>query len=610
MILLDGLRNYVRSILYICLFFVLIPQINAQDQRIADSLNIIYDTGKYKPEDKLEILKNLAKYHTDPEKKLEFSETLINESGSTDSFKYLFNGYLFKGTALRLKGNVTEALNSFLKASDIASSNNYQDELGEVTIAIADAYSVIENHRLATTYYNKGLSLIDKEENSQSYAIALFNLGDEYFKLGVLDSALYFYQQSGDIFRELDYQIGLAYILGNIGQVHTELQNYEIAETNLTNAIRILTELGDLYPVCVYLLDLSTIYTDRKDYNNALDYARQSLEYAKQFELKEVISDANLMISELYEKIGRPDQSFNYYKDYITYRDSINNLAAVQEMAELRTEYEVAQKQAEVDLLTKEAEIADLQDKRQKWVIFGTGLSLFLVGVLAISAFRRYKFVQATNQLIQSEKNRSEELLLNILPQETASELREKGSVKARKIEGVSVLFTDFIDFTRLAEHAAPEHIIKSLDYYFKKFDEITTKYNLEKIKTIGDSYMCAGGLHTGATQAKDVIRAACEMIQVVEEIKQSENDFTHYDIRIGVHTGPVVAGIVGTKKWQFDIWGDTVNIASGMETTSVAGKINISEQTYNKISDEFSAEYRGEKRIKNRGLVKMYFIT
>jgi adenylate cyclase len=153
--------------------------------------------------------------------------------------------------------------------------------------------------------------------------------------------------------------------------------------------------------------------------------------------------------------------------------------------------------------------------------------------------------------------------------------------------------------------------LVKSLDFYFKGFDEITTRYGLEKIKTIGDSYMCACGLHTpNQTNARNVIYAAKEMIELVNRELNAKDELIHFEVRIGIHTGPVVAGIVGTKKWQYDIWGDTVNIASRMESMSKPGRVNLSETTYQQIKDEFTCEYRGEIEVKNHGSLKMYFLT
>ena len=296
--------------------------------------------------------------------------------------------------------------------------------------------------------------------------------------------------------------------------------------------------------------------------------------------------------------------TYKHYKDHIIYRDSVTNIKSVQQMADLRTDFEVSQKQIEVDLLSQ-------QKRNQQIIVVATIIALFLIGLLAFGLYRRSIFIQKTSKIIEKEKDRSEKLLLNILPEETALELKEKGRVEAKKFESATVLFSDFIEFTKFAEQVEAEQLIKSIDFYFKEFDKITTKYGLEKIKTIGDAYMCAGGIPTeNNVHAKKVIYAAKEMIELVNKALKTQDDLIHFEIRIGVHTGPLVAGIVGTKKWQYDIWGDTVNIASRMESKSASGMINLSETTYNQIKDEFPCQYRGELEVKNRGSLKMYFLS
>nr|WP_262917720.1 adenylate/guanylate cyclase domain-containing protein [Cognataquiflexum rubidum] len=233
---------------------------------------------------------------------------------------------------------------------------------------------------------------------------------------------------------------------------------------------------------------------------------------------------------------------------------------------------------------------------------------MILIALLAFVVYRRFLYEKQAKQIIEKEKDRSEKLLLNILPAETAEELKEYGSVKVLRNESVTVLFTDFKNFSATAENISPELLVKSLDYYFKKFDEICTRNNLEKIKTIGDSYMCVGGLpKENQTHPRDVVLAAKEMMAFVKS--KSDEGICAFEMRVGIHTGPVVAGIVGIKKWQYDIWGDTVNIASRMESNSVPGKINLSETTYDLISEEFDCEYRGSFEIKNRGTWKMYYL-
>ena len=418
------------------------------------------------------------------------------------------------------------------------------------------------------------------------------------------DSAGIYFNESKSIFEKANYLIGEAYSIGNLGMVYAQLGQNDLAEQNIKEAIAELEKLEDYYPICVYLISMSDIYLEKGDARTAMNYAKRSLQLAQHYGLKEQISDANRKLAELYERAGKTEESYQYYKNYITYRDSVNNIQAVQKMAELRTDYEVSQKQIEVDLLTQ-------QKRNQQIIVFSTAIALFLICLLAFGLYRRYKFIQATNKIIEEEKNRSETLLLNILPAETADELKINGKIPAKKFESATVLFTDFKEFTKYAEYVEPEQLVQSIDFYFKAFDEITSRYHLEKIKTIGDSYMCAGGLPTkNITHAQDVICAAKDMIEFVAKESKVQDDVIHFEIRIGVHTGPVIAGIVGIKKWQYDIWGDTVNIASRMESMSEPGRINISESTFNEIKDKFPCEFRGELEVKNRGSLKMYYLS
>ena len=234
--------------------------------------------------------------------------------------------------------------------------------------------------------------------------------------------------------------------------------------------------------------------------------------------------------------------------------------------------------------------------------------------MLAFLLFRRNKFVVKTGKIIQKEKERSDVLLKNILPDETAKELKEKGFVKAKKFDSVSVLFTDFKGFTQFSESLSPEELVKSIHFYFSKFDEIIEKHGLEKIKTVGDAYMCAGGLPFPTEDHSYKITLAA--LDIVDFVKESTNDVSNekakLDIRVGIHTGSVVAGVVGTKKFAYDIWGDTVNVASRMESSGAVSRVNISESTYNLLKDNkaFVFEARGAIEAKGKGKINMFFVN
>jgi len=573
-----------------------------QDQVLADSLELIYTSGEFEEKDRLQLLNDLAYNHPNPEKALLYSEELLRRAQAVDSSRFIISGFQHMGNSLKLKGDLSRALASYLEGVNIAKETERKRELGMLYLSIAGVYQVMGNNNNTIQYYKNALPILKEVNDSLNYANALENLGDYYnLALSKPDSALLFFEQSGPLFKALDSKLGLAYNLGNKGLAYAQLGQNTIAEKNISEAIGILEELGDYYPICVYLTYMSDMYLLRGDWDGAFGAAQRSLEMAQQFGLKDQISGAYLKLSELYEKRGNVAESLKLYKSHITFKDSVRNITQVQNMAN----QEVARRQIELDL-------AEQRNKNQLNITIGTAIALFLIGLLAFGLYRRYRFIRKTKQIIENERDRSDSLLLNILPEETAAELKKYGKVEAKKFESVTVLFTDFKGFTHYSENLDPEKLVETVGVYFSKFDDIMQKYGLEKIKTIGDSYMCAGGLpYPTKDHAYKMVQAAFEIIEFVNEAKcNAQEGQIYFDIRIGINTGKVVAGVVGNKKFSYDIWGDTVNVASRMESMSEPGKINISANTYEHIKDVSDCEYRGEIQVKNRGMMKMYYVN
>ncbi len=582
-----------KACLSFCFLSIIYATVYGQNQVVADSLDSIYYSGRFDENERLELLFGLARNHADPEKVLIYSNELLRRAKASDSITYIIKAYIQKGNALRLKGDLNLALQNLLEGFKIADEEERTRELGTIYKNIADVYSSMGDNQNAILNYKNAIPILKAENDSIHYADALENIGDEYNLLFKPDSALLFFKESGAIYRALDYKLGIAYNLGNIGLAYALKGDNEIAERNIGLATEILEERGDYYPICIYLTTMSDIYAERGDWDAAFGFAHKSLELANQHSLKEQISNAYLKLSELYEKRGDSDESLKYYKNHIAFRDSVTNISVVQEMANQR----LAQKQIEVDLLNEKQ---NKQDIINITMIIIAGLTI----ILLLTLFWYYR-------AISREKKTSENLLLNILPADTAEELKEYGKVQAKKFDSVSVLFTDFKDFTRYSSTLSPENLVRSVDYYFSKFDEVIGKHGLEKIKTMGDSYMCAGGFHFHQDDhAIKMMQASFEMVQIMEESKNDSDNIMAYDIRIGVNSGPVVAGVVGTKKFAYDIWGDTVNVASRMESNSERGKINISQNTYALIKDSYDCEYRGEIEVKNKGMMKMYYVN
>lgn len=242
-----------------------------------------------------------------------------------------------------------------------------------------------------------------------------------------------------------------------------------------------------------------------------------------------------------------------------------------------------------------------------------------LVGVVILYLLkRRHDFetekakleqiIQERTAELMQEKEKTDELLANLLPKDTADELKNTGKATSHKFNMVTVLFSDIQGFTKIAEQMNPEKLIDELDNFFLYFDSVVDKYNIEKIKTIGDAYMCAGGIpYKNRTNPVEVVLAAIEIQEYMRQLKLKNNHI--WDLRIGIHTGAVIAGVVGHKRMSYDIWGDTVNTASRMESSGEPGKVNVSGQTYEMIKDFFICEYRGRMPVKYKGDVDMYFV-
>ncbi len=577
----------------------------AQDQRIADSLAKIYQQQPLPDSQNLSLLWNLSFNEVnDLNKSLRYAEELIQLASKTNDQLYLHRGYLQKGNKKRLAGDLEQALSAYFKSVDAATAAHYSKGEGLAYGTIADVYSISGNHANAMLYYHKAIGSLRTGSDTVALASTISNAGDEFLTSKMYDSALLYFSESGKMFEKLNYASGLAYNKGNIGMVYANIGKDSLAEKNINEAIAMLEKQEDYYPICVYLLSMADIYRDKNDGQTALNYANRSLQLAQVHNLKDQVSAANLKLSELYERAGNATEALCHYKEYVNFRDSVNNVQTVQKMADLRTNYEVSRKQTEVDLLNKEK-------RNQRRLTLATIIALLSTGLLAFGLYRRYHFVKKTNAIIENERSRSDLLLLNILPEETALELKNSGKVQAKSFESVTVMFTDFKDFTRHASHLTPEKLVETVDFYFSHFDTIIERYGLEKIKTIGDAYMCAGGLpFSTKDHALKVVQAAMEIAAFVHNTKETAVDGeSRFDIRIGVHTGPVVAGVVGTKKFAYDIWGDTVNIAARLESSSEPGRINISEHTCNLVSQFIACEYRGEVEVKNRGFLKMYFV-
>jgi len=277
--------------------------------------------------------------------------------------------------------------------------------------------------------------------------------------------------------------------------------------------------------------------------------------------------------------------------------------------------------QQEREIQRQKAIAAQLEVERQKSEAARNLLLVVSTVILIIAALlfllyqgkqRTARALEAKNRIIEEERKRSDELLLNILPPAVAQELKTKNKVAARKYEEATVMFIDFVGFTHTAEKLTPEQLVSELDHCFTSFDRIIGQYRIEKIKTVGDAYICASGLSDKNASPSDMVKAALQIQDFLLHLKaeRMNQGLPYFEARVGIHTGPVVAGVVGEKKFAYDIWGDTVNTAARVEQACDPGRVNVSESTYWKAKYEFEWLSRGVISTKNKAPMEMYYVT
>jgi class 3 adenylate cyclase len=435
------------------------------------------------------------------------------------------------------------------------------------TYLMAISYTELNQYQESKKHFYSALDAFKKANRPSSINECYMYLGQMYVKEGLLDSASYF--------------------------LHLALKNQASLQNTYSRPYALISEY----------------YLAKGDLDSAEYYALSSMEISKYKDdfLSPMISSE--VLSKLYNQQHEFEKAYKYLKLYYSLKNDEFQGGTRQKIAEMQTIFEF-KKQIQEEKLRHDEEI---REKNQTKNIFLT-TALFIL-LIAVGLWSRLMYVRKSKAELQKEKNISESLLLNILPEEIAQELKEKGKADARDFDMVSILFTDFKGFTEQSAKLSATDLVQEINHCFEAFDGIMEKYGIEKIKTIGDSYMAAGGLPVPTDDSvKNTVLAALEMQAFISARKAQNDDAGNpaFEMRVGIHTGPVVAGIVGLKKFQYDIWGDTVNTANRIETNGEVGKVNISQATYELLKNDsnFRFESRGKILAKGKGEMEMWFVS
>lgn len=521
----------------------------------------------------------------------------------------------FLADIYRNRGENDKALGIYLsllkKTEEHKVFNGYT---ADIYSAVALLYSEKKKNQTAIDYYTKALKIREKYDDIYSRVAALGYISLEYRSLGDKVNEKEYMDKAYALNLANPYRLSQMYGYVFFGRVEYANGNYNAALKNHLTSLAIAEEMDLKEQTALALGNVGATYYELAKENGAdknlllekgITYLEKSVKANKEVGNLDRISGFLYYLYEAYSLKKDYQFAFNTHKEYILYRDSINNIEKNGTFLAREKEYEYGKKET---LLKAEQKVNLEKEKTLRNMSLGGIAVLFIIaGGAGVGYVRKRK----DNRIIEREKKRSDDLLLNILPYEVAEELKEKGEADAKYYEKVSIIFTDFEGFTKLSEKMSPTELIDQLNYCFKAFDNIITKYNIEKIKTIGDAYMAVCGLpNPDPDHAMNVVNAAVEIRDFIEnykEVRKSEGKI-FFEMRIGINSGEVVAGIIGVKKFAYDVWGDAVNVAARMETNGVVGKVNISEATYDLVKDEIAAEYRGEIEVKGKGVVKMYF--
>lgn len=572
--------------------------------------NIDYKKGQAKA---LAIM-GVASYKVDDYAK---AKILINQAAAlsekiADSSTLSFSKYWLANIELS-NGQYGKALDLYQSALLIAQSINDKKNIARSLDGKATIYESLNEDEKALEFYNQSLAAAKEINFKEWYGGVTLSLGNHAFNKGNYEDAITKYNEAIQLSDETNNLNNKANCFHQLAAIYYSQKNSKEAMNYVQQAMELFQQTGASAAYSGSRLLMSLILLGDREYDLAIDLARTSLEDGKEKNDLALQKDACEVLYYCYFYKGDKAKALDYHIQFydLSQKKQSEELAKKLTQMELQANFEKEREIAKAQQAKRDA-IMNAELDRQKLVkkasLIGIGL-LAIIAALAIFAFFQK---QKDNRMIAAEKRKSDDLLLNILPAEVANELKENGHSKAKNYDRATVLFADIKNFTGAAERMTPDQLVTEIDFYFRNFDEIVTRYKIEKIKTIGDAYLCVGGLPIADhDNAFYVVSAALEiqafMLKVKEEKARKGEIF--FEIRIGIHSGPLIAGIVGLRKFAYDIWGDTVNVAARMEQHGEEGKINISGSTYELVKSKFRCTHRGKIEAKNKGEIDMYFV-
>ena len=477
------------------------------------------------------------------------------------------------------------------QAITLAASKGLKEKRGDALSNLgfllfqARQYDRAISHLEQTVDWKKS-NLRDDRYNQLELAKDYRMIGNSYEALGQQTNAYNAYSSAASYAKKAGSSEEIAYNYNRMGELQIKLQNFQLALSHFNDALSEAKKSGNP----------NLKRTVEKNIGTAVTLLQNYLE--KQ--------EIQMEVEEVQTQIEGVRDSLSSQQDSNKILISTTNLLTMQRK---KDSAEIKATRLEVENTNS---LLEAQKAREEtfYLGAGAGIAIFLLIIIALMARSRLR--KKAKEAVETEKSKTEELLFSILPTDVAHELIDKKSVQPREFENVSILFTDFKGFSAIAAHLSAEQLVSELNYVFQAFDQIIEKYGLEKIKTIGDAYMAVAGVpEPHKDPALAAVAAGLDMQNFMHKwkVEKEMRGEMPWELRVGINSGKVVAGVIGTKKFAYDVWGDAVNMASRMESAGQVWEVNISEETYQQIRGRASCMSRGQLPVKNKGIVPMYFV-
>jgi adenylate cyclase len=558
-----------------------------------------------------------------------------------------------RGSILLELGNYASSLSFLVQALELFESVG---DLGRIAITygnIGRVHRNMSNYDTALDYYLRALTIDEELGNYQGIANHIGNIGNIYLTISDYPKALHYYHQALAFAEKIDNSESIATNIGNIGSVYLHIQDYTSALEYYMKALTIQEKLGDLIGSVINTCNIAAVHFHLKEYQASLDYFLKALDIYRTLDNKTGVAETYSNIGVIYKEISDYENSLNYYHKSLTLNQEMGNKfgialnvsgLGVVYSEELYKNYNPDK--AEELLLQALQLYEELGVRKELYDIHQILSALYHQTGNWQKAYHYHKLYHDLEKEVLSEEAKkhaeqlyyerktaerdkqiaidhakheaTEHLLHNVLPPSIAAKMLDGATLIAEKLQNVSVLFADIVEFTKLSQLISAEDLVAGLDGIFSEFDALAEKHGLEKIKTIGDSYMVVSGAPTPrADHAESIALMAFDMMQAMQKFT-SITTGERIRIRIGIHTGDVVAGVIGKKKFAYDLWGDAVNTASRMESHGEPGKVHITQEFKNVLVEQIAAgnhhlhlrfEEREPLHIKGKGMMSTYFL-